>query len=289
MHGHWVVPGGLMAATAAGRLPLVVSLHGSDVFVAERNRLARLAAKRVLRRADWITACSEDLRLRAVAIGAPAGRTETVPYGVDLDRFAPDPAIRAEVRAALGLGDAPVVFTAGRLVSKKGFEFLIDAATALRADVPALRVLIAGDGDLREALRARAESAGAPVTFLGLETQDAIGRLAAAADIVAVPSVRDEAGNVDGLPNFALESLATATPVVATNVGGLPQAIDDGVNGRIVPERDAAALAGAIADLLRRPDEARALGHAARARLGRDFSWPAAAARFAAAYDRAGK
>jgi glycosyltransferase involved in cell wall biosynthesis len=208
---------------------------------------------------------------------------------VDLDRFAPDPAIRAEVRAALGLGDAPVVFTAGRLVSKKGFEFLIDAATALRADVPALRVLIAGDGDLREALRARAESAGAPVTFLGLETQDAIGRLAAAADIVVVPSVRDEAGNVDGLPNFALESLATATPVVATNVGGLPQAIDDGVNGRIVPERDAAALAGAIADLLRRPDEARALGHAARARLGRDFSWPAAAARFAAAYDRAGK
>lgn len=289
MHGHWVVPGGVMAAQAGGRLPLVVSLHGSDVFVAERNRLARFAAGRVLRRADWITACSEDLRTRAVALGAQAGRTETVPYGVDLDRFKPDAAVRSEVRASLGLGSAPVVFSAGRLVSKKGFEFLIDAAARLKADVPALRLVIAGDGDLRASLKSRAATTGSPVTFLGTQAQDAIGRLASAADVVAVPSVRDEAGNVDGLPNFALESLATATPVVATRVGGLPQAIEDGVNGRLVPERDADALATAIAGLLRRPDEARELGRAARDRVGREFGWAAAAARFTAAYERAGK
>ncbi|MEZ5319377.1 MAG: glycosyltransferase [Vicinamibacterales bacterium] len=288
MHGHWVVPGGVMAAAAARGLPLVISLHGSDVFVAERNGLARRAARWAFARAGHVTACSDDLHRRAVAIGADPARTETVPYGVDTARFAPDPATRAAVRDALGLGDAPVVFTAGRLVSKKGFEYLIDAAGLLRERVPGVRVLIAGEGDLRDALSARAAAAGAPVTLLGGRSQDEVGRLAAAADVIAVPSIRDDAGNVDGLPNFALESLATATPVVATTAGGLPQAIADGVNGRLVAERDAAALAAALGDVLTRPEEARALGAAARARVERDFGWARVAERFEAAYLQAG-
>ena len=94
MHGHWVVPGGAIAARAAGKLPLVVSLHGSDVFLAERNALARRSARRVFARAQWVTACSDDLRTRAIALGARADAIETVPYGVDLTRFAPDPGAR---------------------------------------------------------------------------------------------------------------------------------------------------------------------------------------------------
>lgn len=290
MHGHWVVPGGAIAAAAAGRRPLLVSLHGSDVFVAERSAVARRAARWTLRRAGWVTACSDDLRARAVALGADPARIETVPYGVDLARFTPDAAVRREVRAARGAGDAPMIFTAGRLVSKKGFEYLIDAAAVLAAEFPALRVFIAGDGDLRDALAARIGAHGAAgVTLLGNQPQDQVARLAAAADVIAVPSIRDDAGNVDGLPNFALESLATATPVVATRAGGLPEAIDDGISGRLVPERDPGALADAIADLLRRPDEARRLGAAGRERVARAFSWRATAERMAAAYDRAGR
>ena len=98
MHGHWVVPGGVMAAAAARRLPLVISLHGSDVFVAERHALAGAAARRVFGRASWVTAPSDDLCLRAEALGADPARLETVPYGVDADRFAPSPAIAADVR-----------------------------------------------------------------------------------------------------------------------------------------------------------------------------------------------
>ena len=78
MHGHWVIPGGVMARR--GRTPpLVVSLHGSDVFVAEHNGAARVAARRVLRRAAWVTACSDDLRTRAIGLGADPARIETVP------------------------------------------------------------------------------------------------------------------------------------------------------------------------------------------------------------------
>jgi phosphatidyl-myo-inositol dimannoside synthase len=287
MHGHWIVPGGVLAALAAGPRPLVVSLHGSDVFVAERHAIARTMARRTLRRAAWVTACSDDLRERAIALGATVDRSETLPYGVDTRRFAPSAAARADVRRALDLGDRPFVFAAGRLVSKKGFEYLIDAAPMLASEWPDLVVGIAGEGDLATALAARARRTGAPVRLLGNQSQDEIARLVAAADVVAVPSVHDEAGNVDGLPNLALEALASATPVVATRAGGLPQAIADGVTGRLVAERDAGALAEAISGLLRAPDQARALGQAARDDVARRFGWARVAERLEAAYDLA--
>lgn len=288
MHGHWVVPGGLIARAAAGRRPLIVSLHGSDVFVAERSMPARRAAQHVFRRAAWVTACSDDLAARARRLGADPARTEVIPYGVDTERFGPHPTAREAVRRELGIGRAPLVFSAGRLVRKKGFEYLIEAIGLLSARFPDVRLVIAGDGDLREELAARASRlSNTRVRLIGDQPQDHIARLLAAADVVAVPSVRDEAGNVDGLPNFALEALASSTPVIVTNVGGLPQAVTDGANGRVVPEKDADALAGAIADLLTAPEQGRALGDRARARVIQDFGWAHVAERFEAAYDRA--
>ncbi len=287
MHGHWVVPGGVIAQAAAFRRPLVVSLHGSDVFVAERSAPARRAARHVLRRARWVTACSTDLAERAARLGADPARTEVVPYGVDTDRFGPNPAAREAVRRELGLGRAPLVFAAGRLVRKKGFEHLIDAVALLAARLPDIRLVIAGGGDLADELAARAARLGGNrVLLIGDQPQDEIARLSAAADVIAVPSVHDDAGNVDGLPNFALEALASNTPVVATDVGGLPQAVVDGVTGRLVPERDADALAAAITGLIEHPADGRALGTRARARVVADFGWNRVAERFEAAYDR---
>src|SRR5262245_14863215 len=281
MHAHWVVPGGVMATLGRRGLPMVVSLHGSDVFIAERVGVAGRAAHAVFQRAAWVTACSDDLTARAISLGARRDRIETVPYGVDTRRFAPDPAARKQIRAQLGIGDEPLVFSAGRLVRKKGFEYLIDAVASLQHDLTNLRLIIAGDGDLRHELAARARAALLPsqIQLVGNQSQDDVARFAAAADIVAVPSVHDEAGNVDGLPNFALEALATATPVVATKVGGLPQAVDDGVTGRLVPERNAQALASTIGELLANPSMARQLGLTARFKVERDFSWARAAER----------
>ena len=176
--------------------------------------------------------------------------------------------------------------TAGRLVRKKGIEYLIDAARLLAATHPGLHLLIAGEGDLWNELAAQAAAAApARVTLLGNQSQDRIARLIAAADVVAVPSVRDDAGNVDGLPNFALEALASGTPVVASRAGGLPQTIDDGVTGLLVPERDPPALASAIGAIIDRPDWGRSLGRQARARVIRDFSWARVAERFESAYN----
>ena len=288
MHGHWVVPGGITAALAAPDLPLVVSLHGSDVFVAETLRPARAAARSAFRRAGAVTACSADLARRAIAIGAEPDRVEVVPYGVDADRFRPDPATRAAVRTDLGVRDDQVlVFTAGRLVRKKGFEYLIDAMATLPDDVPAV-LAIGGAGDLERELEDRAaKAAPGRVTLLGNLSQDQVARHLAAADIVVVPSVQDDAGNVDGLPNVVLESLASGTPLVTTAAGGIGSVVTHGETALIVPERNSTAIRAQIVALASDHGLRARLGACARTMVGERFGWARAAERFEAAYERA--
>jgi glycosyltransferase involved in cell wall biosynthesis len=289
MHAHWVIPGGAIAAAAAPSRPLVVSLHGSDVFVAERLAAARAVARAVFRRAGAVTACSGDLARRAVALGADAARVEVVPYGVDVARFRPDPASRAALRGRLGLSPGDVlVVAAGRLVRKKGFEYLIDAMGRL-SPAPRIVLVIAGDGDLRDELRARAaEGAGGErIRFLGNQTQDEVASWLAAADVVAVPSVRDDSGNVDGLPNVVLEALASGAALVATAAGGIGAVVESGRTALVVPERDPHALAHALAGLAASPAERAELGAAGRRLAAERFGWAEAARRFEGAYLRA--
>jgi glycosyltransferase involved in cell wall biosynthesis len=290
VHGHWAVPSGAIAAAATVNLPVVVSLHGSDVYLAERSRIARIGARRAFARAGWITACSDDLRERAIALGADRDRLETVPYGVDASRFAPDADARVRVRQELRVLDQdPVVFTAGRFVHKKGFAFLIEAAARLKERWPTLRVVIGGSGDLFEELRARAHEAGVAqqVVFTGVLDHAAVGACLAAADVAVVPSIRDTAGNVDGLPNMVMESLASATPLVATTVGGIPGVVDSNRTGILVPPADAAALADAIDRLLGDPVRRQAIGRAARDEAIARHSWARVAEAFERAYVRA--
>ena len=286
MHGHWVIPGGVTAAIAAPGLPLVVSLHGSDVFVAETFGPAGLAARQVFHRAGFVTACSDDLARRAITLGADASRLETVPYGVDVDRFRPDPAMRAARRLELGLGEGvPLCVAAGRLVRKKGFEFLVDAL----ASVPGVVLAIAGEGTLADDLQARARTAGVAdrVRFLGNQPQDRVGEFFAAADLICLPSVRDSRGNVDGLPNVVLEALASATPLITTTAGGIGAVVEHGRTAIVVPERDGAAIAEAMRRLIGNPVLARQMGAAGREVVREHFGWERVAERFEAAYGRA--
>jgi glycosyltransferase involved in cell wall biosynthesis len=286
MHGHWVVPGGVTAALAAPSLPLVISLHGSDVFVAERFWPARFAARRAFGRAGFVTACSDDLSQRAIALGADPTRIATVPYGVDAARFRPDADVRAARRGDLGVGDRiPLCVAAGRLVRKKGFEYLIDAVAA----VPEVVLALAGDGTLGDELRLRARAVGAQerVKFLGDVAQDRVAEYFAAADVICAPSVRDDSGNVDGLPNVVLEAMASATPLVTTTAGGIGAVVEDGRTAFVVPQRDADALARAIRQALENPVRAKEIGAAARGSVQNRFGWGRVAERLESAYARA--
>jgi glycosyltransferase involved in cell wall biosynthesis len=291
MHGHWVVPGGALAAAALPKgAPLVVSLHGSDVYLAERHELVGRVARWVFHRARYVTACSDDLRIRAIALGASEDRSVTIPYGVDSRRFRPDPAIRVQRRAAWRIDpDDEIAFAAGRFVRKKGFEYLIDALGILASRRPRLRLVLAGGGDLESDLRERAARLGITnrVILPGVLTQGGVADALAASDVAIVPSVRDEAGNVDGLPNVVLESLASATPLVATTAGGIGSVVKDEVSGLLVGERDAAALANTIDRVLSDRALAVRLGTAARVWASTHAGWDQVAERFEEVYERA--
>ena len=292
LHAHWVVPNGAMAwpASRARGLPLVVSLHGSDVFLAEKKEPFRSAAKLAFQRASAATACSDDLASRALGLGARE-RPEVIPYGVDAREFRAEPSAGRTLRRTLGIDDeAIVIFAVGRLVRKKGFEYLLDAAAKLNRPDRKVRkfgkfaIVIAGKGDLGSELERRADALrvhdDTNVDLVGNVERAALPGYFAMADIVAVPSVRDAAGNVDGLPNVLLEAMASGSAIVASDVAGIPQAIRDGRDGLLVAEKDPEALANALASLAQSKKRRDALGASARKRAVETFNWNLVGERF---------
>ena len=285
VHAHWLVPNAAMIAdqVRASRTPFTISLHGSDVFLAEKLGLAKEMAFRALRAAGAVTACSSDLRQRALALGARPERTRTVPYGVDVSDFSPGRPDRS-IRDRLGVPERAIfVLAFGRLVEKKGFRYLIEAAT----QVPGIQVVVAGQGDLGRELAGLARERGAPVSMAGALDRGALAAALAVADIVVVPSVVDRAGNLDGLPNALLEALAAGRAVVASRLAGIPEVVTDGENGLLVPEKDAPALAAALTRLAREPWLRERLGRAARRHAEAHLSWGAVGAALEECYVQA--
>ena len=236
VHGHWVVPGGVIAAAAAGRRPLVVSLHGSDVFVAERHGVVGRAARWAFGRAGFVTACSEDLASGPWRSAPGPIARPRCPYGVDASRFRPEPGRAAPMRAALGCRRQTrrSWLRCGPLRPQEGIR--VPDRRHRRAwspRRPRLRLVLAGDGDLRREFDARITrlALGARAILPGVLHQDEVADSLAAADVVVVPSVRDPSGNVDGLPNVVMEALASGAALVATPAGGIGSVVQRRADG----------------------------------------------------------
>jgi len=294
LHAHWVVPNGLPARPLARRVPLAVGLHGSDVFLAERPG-ARALVRWVLSKTRLLTGCSPELVARVAALGTGSGvpeeRCRVIPYGVDEERFAPDPSRGHPWRERLGIpARATVILGVGRMATKKGFHVLMEVLPALLERHPEAHLVLAGGGDLLEGLRSAAAGmgeAGDRVHFPGLVLRDTLPDLYRAADLFVLPAVHDARGNVDGLPNVILEAMASGLPVVASGISGIPLAVEPERTGWLVPERDREALLAALDRLLDDPETRRAWGEAARRKVLSELTWDAVAARYRAGYEEA--
>lgn len=287
IHAHWVLPNGVPAALVARRrrLPLVVSLHGSDVYLAERHWSLAGPAGMALREAAAVTACSTDLHRRSLRLGTRVATSHVIPYGVNLREFRPDPDARRQVRSELVLADAaPLVVALGRLVAKKGFDVLLDAWPHVVARHPGAFLALVGYGDLRAKLEHQAARLGitGSVRFTGQLERRRAAAYIAAADVFALPIVRDQ--GADGLPNALLEAMGAGRPIVASRVAGVPDVIADGSHGVLVPDRDPEALAAALIRLIDDRALAERLGNAARQRIETELTWDQTAARFEQVY-----
>jgi glycosyltransferase involved in cell wall biosynthesis len=250
---------------------LVITLHGTDVALAERSSLTRHLVRRTFGRAAAVTATSDDLTRRAVELGADPRRTVTTHLGVDAKLFSPRPA-DPHLRHRLGASDGELlVVSVGRLAEVKGFEYLVAAAPRLEK----VAFAIVGDGERRGELERRAQAAGASVVFTGAMPHDRIAEILAAADVVVVPSIVDRAGRVDATTSTVPEALACGRPLVASDVGGIPEIVHDGDNGLLVPPKDPIALAAAIERLRGDPELRRQLGQRAREFALVELSWDA--------------
>lgn len=276
IHTHWVLPNGVVGVWLSRMLgiPLAVSLHGSDIFVAQRNTVFSRVAWRVFQEASVITACSDGLRRKAINIGASPDKIHLIAWGADPVRF--NPAVTALDRSKFGLtGEDVLLIALGRIVPKKGFDVLVRSLPSLLSLCPQAQMLIGGDGAQRDELRRLAESLGISdrVHFPGRIPWDQVPGFLNMGDIFVLPSVHDAAGNVDGLPTVLLEAMGCGKPIVATTVGGVPLVIEDQVNGLLCPPGDPGALSQTLARIIEDDSLRAQLGQEARSSVEERFNW----------------
>jgi glycosyltransferase involved in cell wall biosynthesis len=260
-----------LPAARLAQVPVIVASIRDigDHLSPGRRRLQRLAC----RLADCVLVNAEAVRQRLLAEGFPAHKVAVIPNGINLEGFSAQQG-RETLRRALGLPPfGPLVTVVARLNPMKGIEHFLEAAERIAERLPEVRFLVVGDCEPApgrtsyraslEALAARLGLAGR-VLFLGFRSD--VADLLAASTVSVLPSLSE------GLSNVLLESMAVGVPVVATRVGGNPEAVEHGVTGLLVAPGDPSALAHAVTLLLEHPHLARCYGEAARLRVHDRFS-----------------
>ena len=247
-------------------VPVVVSFHGADAGVDMDWPAYRKAVEETFQVATLVLARSQALGERLLAAGCPPQKLRLHRTGIPLERF------HFQERTAPADG-AWRLFQACRLIPKKGLHTALRAFAAFRLNHPGSTFTIAGEGPLLEELTALAAELGVgeAVRFTGFLPHEALMEQLAAAHVFVHPSELAADGNQEGVPNSMLEAMATGLPVVATTHGGIPEAVENGVSGYLVPERDAQALARALEQLAADPARYRRMGAAASKAVAEKF------------------
>ncbi len=266
LHGHFChgVATITWFASRLSGLPFSFTAHAKDIYQADLNPGRLLERK--LGAARFVATCT---CANAAVLQQRHPRPDdvhTIYHGLDTDWFAPADRAAGE--------KPPLLLAVGRFVEKKGFDQLVAACALLRDQGLRFRCLIVGeDGPARagiEAQIARLQLAG-HVDLQGAVTQDQLREIYRGAHAFALPCQVMEDGDRDGFPNVLAEAMAMGVPVVSTRISGIPEMIDDGVHGLLVPPRDAPALAAALQRLLADPALHAGVALAARARICERF------------------
>jgi len=258
-HAHTL---GVAAARFAGRAKTVVARRVD--FSIYRHWLS-LSGLKYKFGVDRYVAISHAIKDVLVKDGIPADTIEVVHSGIDLGRF--EGIDGSSIRAELGIPvDAPVIGTVAHFAWHKGLEYLVDAAPFVADEIDGVRIVFVGSGSLEEEIKQRAAASGAndQIVFAGFRTD--VAQCLDMFDIFVMPSV------MEGLCTSILDALAARKPVVASQAGGIPEIIENGETGLLVPPGDAAALAGGLIRALREPELAARMAEQGRQKVQELFS-----------------
>ena len=199
-------------------------------------------------------------------VGIKSDRVEVVYNGIDVHSYRVNKGIRDRIRKDFGIGETqPVIGAIGNLSPVKGHTYFLRAAALIKKEIPGVKLLIAGRGSLLDDLKKESVALGLEHNVIFLGYRGDIPALLQAIDIFILSSISE------GLPLSLLEAMACERPVVATNVGGIPEVMNDGETGFLVAARDPDALGDRVLNLLKNNALAGQFGEAGRARVKRDF------------------
>lgn len=274
VHFHTVDPLAGMLSAMCSYYPMIATNHTS-MFVEEAGDAHKATPwRRFLRRMDGVIAPSEELARLTETVTGNALPVRYLPNGVDARRFHPD-VCGAGLRKRYGVRpDERLIVCPRRLVSKNGCVHLARALRSILRLQPQVRLLFAGDGPERIRIQAELDAADCLDTtiFAGNVPNSEMPAIYAAADVVVVPSL------IEATSIAVLEAMATARPVVASDVGGIPALIEEGETGCLVRPGDEPGLAAAVCELLEDRSRRERMGEAARRRVLQEFTWDRIAA-----------
>jgi glycosyltransferase involved in cell wall biosynthesis len=237
LHGHFLYPGGLAAVRLARQagIPSVVTAHGSDVNVYLKSPKLKKFVVECIESAGRIITVSDALRRQLIESGVPSDKIAVIPCGYSSEIFTL-PKTPVEKSA-----ESPTVLFAGNLVEIKGVEFLLRAFAELKKKIPGAKLVICGEGPLKSSLEQLSNELGISpaTTFCVALSQAELAERMRSASVFCLPSLNEGLGLVN------LEAIACGTPVVASNVGGIPEIVDDSV-GALVAPKDVSGLASAL-------------------------------------------
>jgi N-acetyl-alpha-D-glucosaminyl L-malate synthase BshA len=266
IHVHYAIPH-LVSANLARQMlgkrdvKVIATLHGTDVTIIGHDPSYKRVMKFSLGQADGITAVSSFLKKETYRTVGTTCEIEVIPNFVDLKRFDVKPCPEA---SKLRKDGEQVLIHVSNFRPVKRINDIIEATAEILKKIP-VRLLMVGDGPDRHAAEVRSRELGISDSISFLGSQDNIEKILPCADIFLLPSEFESFGL------SALEAMACGVATVATNAGGIPEVVEDGVTGRLVPVGDIKALAQATIEILEDPEQLRSMGIAARARAKRLF------------------
>lgn len=284
IHAHWILPQGFvgMFLKKLFKVPLLVTIHGSDLFPLKNNLFKKLQ-KFAVNNADFITVNTEATKKELLGRFPEASRkVKVVPMGVNSDFFK-----KLKIKKPKNYPKNKILLFVGRLSDQKGLQYLIDAMPEVVKKEPNTKLLIIGEGPFKAELEKKIDENRIKehVEFLGSLPASDVVKYHNYADVFVLPSLSNKTGT-EALGLALMEAMSSGCAVIGTNVGGIPSLIKNGYNGLLVNQKDSKELAGAIIDLLKNRKKAEILGRNASNFIRKNYSWDKVGNQFLVIYKK---